>query len=124
LLSLIISLVGFRPAVSWISGVVIVLFGFQATYFITIMFIYGGLAILPLMLVVVVPFTIVTLCVLIFWSCYIISVSFLTKATRFNEISHYYKCMLRPLLFVSLAMLAIAIAEGALVMLFTLGITM
>jgi len=124
LLVIAISVVGFRPAVSWLSFVVVILFSYQASYFICIMFMYGTFAVLPLMLVVVVPFSLIALCVLIFYSCFILKLSTMAKVCRISDISYYVKSVLLPLIFASLVLLVLAIIEGVLVMLFTIGITM
>ena len=124
LLVVVMAVFGFRPAVSWISYIVIVLFSYQAAFFICLMFIYGGLTVLPLMLVVIVPSTLIALCILLFFTCVIINLSHKAKVCRTADIPYYAKSVGLPILLASITFLVLALLEAALVMLFTMGITL
>ena len=121
---LVISLFAFRPAFSWLTFVVLILFSYQAAFFITIMFMYASFVVLPLMLVAIVPFLIFTLYAYIYYISFLIETTRRCPVTRLCDIPYYITSISGAFMLTSVVVVVISIGESALVMLLTMGITL
>ena len=117
-----ISLLGIRPILAWISLGILLLFVYQAAFFIALVFSYAGLVLLPLMLIVVVPLTLIFISILIFYISFILHNATCCAVTRFSDIHYFCRSVSKPFLATILILWILIIIEALLVFLLTLGV--
>ena len=120
----IISIFTCRPAFSWLAFIVLILFSYQAAFFISIMFMYASFVVLPLMLVVIVPFLLFTIYIFMYYISFLIETTRRCPVIRLSDIPYYITSISGPFLLASIVIVILSLIESALVLLLTMGITL
>jgi len=124
LLAMILAMciVGVRPLTAWLGALFLLAFSYQAFLFITLMFMYNAVRILPLMLLGVIPFKIISFWVLAFFFAYVFCLAKDSPVLRFADCGYYCRTVGGKFFITALVLLIFTVVETALVVLLSIGI--
>jgi len=119
---LAMSLVGIRPLTCWLAPIFVFIFAYQALLFVTLMFIYGAVRVLPLMLLGVIPFMLIAFFILTFYMAFVFCLAKNSPILRINDCKCYFKSVGLKFLFCAIIFAVFAVLETAFVFLLSIGI--
>ena len=124
LLIAVITLLGVRELLAYLSYLVLVIYAYQYAFLIGAVFCYAGLAALPVMLACLIPLFIIFMCILLYFSVFILCFSRASRVEALRDFSYYAHSVKAPLCLASGIIFAVSLIESVLAALLTSGIVL